>query len=367
MQRLITLILILLFFVLLAFGQDYRDEFIIGEKHTISSNIMGKEMLMFVYLPDDYYADSLQNYPVHYVLDAPGISNIFQGILRLHWMGDNVGEGIVVGLSADDRNYNMSLDQGAATYLSYLEREVIPFVDSTYRTTPYKILSGHSLSGSFTLFAAIETPGLFHAYIAGSPGPLEPLLSHLTTNNPVKNASILYSSVGSNDLTDTASFRELEEEIISIVGKTNVRFEIHPGETHFSNAVINLQKGLLYAYSDWKFVIPPDVDESVVELIKKHYNHLAEKYGVDVKPDEWKDIYPLMDRLAKSGDFASAIKLLYWTIELYPSSDQAYAFLAKAHFDTGQFEKGKTYLETALMLNPENRFALHMKEMLMKK
>ncbi len=129
MQRLVTLIILLLFIALLAFGQDYRDEFIFGEKHQISSEYIGKEMLIFVYLPESYGKDTTRVYPVHYVLDAPGISNIYQGILRLHWMGKNVDEGIVVGLSADNRSYNMSINQGAKNFLQYLEQEVIPFVE----------------------------------------------------------------------------------------------------------------------------------------------------------------------------------------------------------------------------------------------
>jgi tetratricopeptide (TPR) repeat protein len=67
-----------------------------------------------------------------------------------------------------------------------------------------------------------------------------------------------------------------------------------------------------------------------------------------------------MDQLARRGDFKNAIGILNYCIEVYPNSDQAYAFLAMAHFDIGEIEKGTKYLEKALELNPDNQFAKEM-------
>jgi tetratricopeptide (TPR) repeat protein len=71
-----------------------------------------------------------------------------------------------------------------------------------------------------------------------------------------------------------------------------------------------------------------------------------------------------MDQLAQRGDFQNAIDILEYCTELHPESDQAYAFLAKAHFDQGNYKSGKRYLEKALDLNPKNRFAQRIKMMI---
>ena len=69
-----------------------------------------------------------------------------------------------------------------------------------------------------------------------------------------------------------------------------------------------------------------------------------------------------MDKLAKRGDFKNAIKLLQYCIELYPQSDQAYAFLARAYINISDKESAKKYLEKALKINPNNKYASQIKK-----
>ncbi|MGH8017139.1 MAG: alpha/beta hydrolase, partial [Opitutaceae bacterium] len=58
----------------------------------------------------------------------------------------------------------------AAGFLSVIERELIPFIEREYRADPAcRVLGGSSLGGLFTLYALLEKPGLFQAYIAPSP------------------------------------------------------------------------------------------------------------------------------------------------------------------------------------------------------
>jgi predicted alpha/beta superfamily hydrolase len=51
---------------------------------------------------------------------------------------------------------------GAAAFLDFLEHEVIPFVDRTYRTIPSdRGLLGHSYGGLFAIYALEQTAGAF--------------------------------------------------------------------------------------------------------------------------------------------------------------------------------------------------------------
>lgn len=59
---------------------------------------------------------------------------------------------------------------GAATFLSILETELIPFVDANYRTVHTdRTIWGTSLSGLFVLYTFLEQPRLFQHYISTSP------------------------------------------------------------------------------------------------------------------------------------------------------------------------------------------------------
>lgn len=349
-------------------GQEFPNDFYNAEKKTIKSKVLNSDRLLFIYLPNNYDKDTTKSYPVHYLTDAPTTSNIYFDLLRLHSLMNYVPQSIVVGLSSNNRNYNLYPEKGAEKYLQFIKSEVIPYIDKTYRTNPFKVVAGHSLGGDFIIYSMLKEPSLFNAYIAGSPGPIEPIIELLDTAEYKQNSTdykFFYSSIGSKDFTDTVIYDQFIEKLkTKIAKKVDCNFEINRDENHISNIVINYQKGINKLYDDWQFVLPENLNKPISEELKSHYDNLEKKYGYRPEISEWDIIYPTMDILAKRGDFKNAIDILKYCIEIHPTSDQAYAFLAKAHFDTGQMESGMEYLKKSLELNPENPFALRMKMMI---
>src|SRR3712207_3662198 len=94
-------------------------------------------------------------------------------------------EMIVVGISNTDRtrdltptrvarlpdnpNAGFPTSGGADKFLKFIETELIPMVESKYRTQPYRALAGHSLGGLFAVHTLVTKPELFNSYIAVSP------------------------------------------------------------------------------------------------------------------------------------------------------------------------------------------------------
>jgi tetratricopeptide (TPR) repeat protein len=309
------------------------------------------------------------SHPVHYVTDAAGPSNVFYSLLRLHARYDNsMPQGIVVGLSSDDQEHNLHVEKGAKAYLDFLEMEVIPFIEGHYRTASFRSIAGHSLGGGFAIYAFLNRNDLFNACIAGSPYPLAYLSNEIDSGAAFINTEayrFLYASIGTvNDISMPEFDRFIET--ISEVAPDNLKlhFQIHDGENHASNVAVNFQDGLEALYADWKFVLPDTPGETVDALLARHYDRLSKKIGYLVKPDEWEVIFPVMDALAKRGDFDNAIRVIKYGLELYPRSDQAYAFLAQAYVSIGDKESASVNVEKALSINPQNKFALHVKRLL---
>jgi predicted alpha/beta superfamily hydrolase len=57
----------------------------------------------------------------------------------------------------------------ADKFTRFLSSDLIPYIDSHYKTQPYRILAGWSLGGLFTVHTFFENPQLFSAYLAVSP------------------------------------------------------------------------------------------------------------------------------------------------------------------------------------------------------
>ncbi|WP_373520087.1 alpha/beta hydrolase-fold protein [Aquiflexum sp.] len=161
------------------FAQDIS--FKIGFHESIQSKILQENRKLLIHLPDGYQTSGL-SYPVLYLLDGSeyGLINALSDLMRLQ--GRKMSpEMIIVAIVNTDRNRDMMpvVANGypgpprAEDFLSFIEKELIPSIEKTYRTNGQRILKGQSLSGLFTLYALLTKPTLFEAYIGHSAGWFE--------------------------------------------------------------------------------------------------------------------------------------------------------------------------------------------------
>ena len=159
---------------------------------TVYSNILGENRRVFIYLPgsygDTYF--SPRHYPVLYLLDAEGAFNTVSSMVQLLSEGRSpldFPELIIVAIANTDRMRDLSPSHvthdlnphsdsaalshtgGGEKFLSFIDRELMPHIDSAYRTAPYKIFMGHSLGGLTVINAFLHHTTLFNAYIATDP------------------------------------------------------------------------------------------------------------------------------------------------------------------------------------------------------
>jgi predicted alpha/beta superfamily hydrolase len=151
----------------------------IGQYHTIRSQVLGEEHGYCVYLPHDY-KQSRDAYPVLYLLDGHRHFHYASGIVDyLSRYPKAIPPLILVDIEQQHRSRDMTPTKsaqrptqtgGAKQFLEFLHTELIPHIDAQYRTTSPRIISGHSLSGLFAMYALLNQPELFDAHIMSSPG-----------------------------------------------------------------------------------------------------------------------------------------------------------------------------------------------------
>jgi predicted alpha/beta superfamily hydrolase len=137
-------------------------------------------------LPLNYSVDSSKKYPVIYLLDGSKDEDFIHisGIVQFgsfSWI-NMIPESIVVGIGNVDRKKDFTypsqneLDQQefptsgkSENFIAFLQKELQPFIDSTYRTTKVKTIIGQSLGGLLTTEILFKKPELFDNYIIVSP------------------------------------------------------------------------------------------------------------------------------------------------------------------------------------------------------
>lgn len=161
-------------------------------RHVVTSELLGGERQIIVFVPEGYDEDQSRHYPVLYLQDG---QNLFDPTTSYvpgkDWRVDQtvqqlIREGkiqslIIVGIyhAGEKRvdEYTPTRDSKrnggkAETYLRALVEVIKPFVDREYRTQgdPWNTgLGGSSLGGLFTLHAGLEHPEVFGKLAAMSP------------------------------------------------------------------------------------------------------------------------------------------------------------------------------------------------------
>lgn len=161
-----------------------------SQLRTLPRNAAGRQYQLHIALPDSYATHPDRKYPVVFVTDGYwdfAKISAMEGSLTY----DRVTpEFITVGIGYAGENLDYgSLRQWelspvpltefgsdaaksghAADFLKTIETEIIPFVEREYRVdSSFRVLSGASLGGLFTLYAMYTHPTLFQGYIAATP------------------------------------------------------------------------------------------------------------------------------------------------------------------------------------------------------
>ena len=240
------------------------------EQRTITASKIGRSFDLFISLPENYYT-AKQTYPVLYVLDAWHFP-LMAFLQDNNVYSERMPPVIIVNVGQSPASDTMALRAqdfsptpipqslgggggGAAAFLDFLEHELIPFIDRTYRTNPAdRALLGHSMGGKFALYALEQRPGLFQRIVAASPALFadDPLMDNAARHAlsalpaPVR----LDLSVGSDDelgfTKTTTAFAHLLDELKP--KGLDYRFKVYPRENHNSVRLASFPAGLYWVY-----------------------------------------------------------------------------------------------------------------------
>jgi len=236
--------------------------FVLGVIDELPSAILGETRGMNIYLPEGYDANDTVKYPVIYLLDGGADEDFIHvvGIVQFNnfpWI-DRVPKSIVVGIVNVDRQRDFSYPTtikedkeawpatgGSEKFIAFIEKELQPYIEMTYKATKERTLIGQSLGGLLAAEILLKKPTLFARYIIISPslwwddGSLLSIPS-VIFDEGFQQATSVYIGVGKEGLTPGASTHVMEvdanllsERISASKSKSvNVYLDYLPDEDH---------------------------------------------------------------------------------------------------------------------------------------
>ncbi|MGB7905593.1 MAG: alpha/beta hydrolase-fold protein [Steroidobacteraceae bacterium] len=259
--------------------------------HTLKSTIFGNERTIRVLLPPGYddTVNKERRYPVLYMLDGQNVFDACLSDVSHHeWSVDETAQQLITGkkipplivvgvdhagrdrareyLPYKDFVGNPDMDEPAGKlFPDFMTREVMPLVDSQYRTLPGQPntgIGGSSYGGVATLYALLAKPGTFGYGLIESPvmwigmGQLVRDTSPLVAM-PVK----VFVAFGGKETPDPV----ISEKMIGLVRQvetnfhaagyddSNFRFVVDPDAVHTEAAwEKRLPGALTFLFGDWK-------------------------------------------------------------------------------------------------------------------
>ena len=347
----------------------------IGSKISLPSKVLNEERTILIHTPPNYNQDSL-TCPVIYLFDGQWYFNqvsmtvdylskrmkipplIVVGIINSNRLKDLKPKLSFIDTEGDsDSSY---LRPSVNDFFEFLQQELIPYVDSNYRTQPFRILAGHSLGALFATSVLIESPEIFNSYIlisAAFYGEMLEIIERLgkfLSNHSNLNKS-LFVAVGSE-------WSEIHQGVDSLVSQLknfapeSVRwsYKKYPDEDHNSVPYLSMYDGLRFIFANWPIDVTDSIRVATFDMLKDHYKSLSMEIGYVVSPPE--NVVEIFgyELLYTRNKVNEAIEVFKENVTNHPTSYRSFEYLGEAFMINGQKDLAIENFEKSLSLNPNN-------------
>ena len=369
-----------------AIAQQASQEVKIGKRFSLNSKALGEERAYFVYLPESYHDNKYapQRYPVLYLLDGEAFFLSTSGVVQFMSMASNIQipELIIVAIPNTNRTRDFTPTHskidlggkeraffkdsgGGSIFLQFIQDELCPEIESTYRTLNFRIFVGHSMGGVIVLHSLLDTPEMFQAYIAIDPSLWwdDQELVH-RGENLVKEHGNLHGSVYislannpdvgiGNPIVMKEAGRTFAKYLESAASpKFRSTLEYFESEDHGSVPLLSLYRGLLYIFEGYKPLLNDLLNQP--SALKTHFERISERLGVVLLPPEAIVNQTGYGLIYQYEDVDKAIELFKLNVSCYPKSYNVYDSLGEAYMVKDEKMLAIKNFEKSLELNPAN-------------
>ena len=222
--------------------------FPLGIVRQLHSTVLNEERTLNIYLPEGYSKDS--SYSVIYLLDGSADEDFIHvaGLVQFcnfPWV-NVLPPSIVVGIAKVDRQRDFTfpatieLDKqkfpvtgGSANFIGFIEKELQPYINQSFKTNGNNMLIGQSLGGLLATEILLTKPDMFSQYVIVSPSLWwnnESLLK--TKPAAINNKTAVYIAVGKEGAVMEGDAKALHQLVKPSIKKDALQFEFLGNKNH---------------------------------------------------------------------------------------------------------------------------------------
>ena len=376
---------------------------------SVYSEVFKEYREFWVKLPDNYNPNSSVKYPVVYLLDGFSLRENLEEIYDNYW-GHYLPHMILIGISnKTNRIRDLTTSQikmrrgqamnketgGAENFTQSIEKELIPYIENKYPTTPYRTLIGHSYAGLFTVNMLVNHKHIFQNYIAIDPSLdwddqklLKEAKEKLSTES-YKGKS-LYVSLAAEQLhmwdeeitmenikDDTSEFTLFARSIIDFStfatsqkqSGLNFSWKVYNEDLHGTVPLPTMRDGLIFLFKWYQFKSPQKYNnpetkvEELVKLLEKQGEIYSTHFGYPFPPmiEEMLSGYGYMN--LEMGQPEKAFMFFKSNIDYYPNSASAYNSMADYYEAQNDITNAIKYVTKAFEISGDDLYKKKIEEL----
>ncbi|MFO8146641.1 MAG: alpha/beta hydrolase-fold protein [Gillisia sp.] len=295
----------------------------------ISSSKLGKERQLKIQLPRNYEQNKEKSYPVIIVLDGDYLFEPVAGNIDYYSYWEDIPEMIVVGINQSatresdayyDENTFLPSDTGAS-FFEFIGMELMPFLDSNYRTAPFRVIVGHDFTSNFINYYLLKEKPLFRGYINLSPDLAPEISNRITASLEKITEPIWYYLATSSE--DISALKEpilkLDSQLKNINNKKlHYNFDNFQDATHYTLVGNAIPKAIEQIFKVYRPISIQDYNSILLQTSVSSYSYLVEKYetiqnlfGIDkqIRLNDFMAVYNAMEKTRKWEELKDLAKL----------------------------------------------------------
>lgn len=239
---------------------------------TIRSTVLGDARVVRAALPVGYERSTagVTKFPVLIVLDVRSDAQLLETVMIARALASSETPAIpgliVVGVETEERRFHYTTPPplegpakndeeagGAPRFARFLEAELYPFLSGKYRTWPFVVVVGHSMTGLFAAYSFGYAPNFIDAAIAISPSlmwngstPVEQVAEGFKKREA---PGRLFVAAGSSESSIPVAAAKLDV-LLRGSSSPNKSFQYHllRDDTHYTSPLQGLIDGLRFVF-----------------------------------------------------------------------------------------------------------------------
>lgn len=348
--------------------------------HPFDSQKLGETREIKIQLPRNYNPEDNIQYPLLIVLDGDYLFEPFAGNIDYQAYWGEMPKCVVVGINqSGSREKDLFYDKEiffpaheGASFFEFIGMELIPYMESKYNVSQFRIVAGHDLSANFINYYLFKDHPIFRAFIMLSPDLAPEMTNRVQERfSDLKTDTFYYMATSANDLP------ELKEKIMAHHGKLSIldnpnmhyRYDDFDDADHYSLVGLGIPKALNEIFELYKPINNLEYSNKVLtheegpfKYLERKYADISSFYGFKKKVVEndikavaaaalRKDDYEALKDLSRlvQKEYADSMISAYYTGLYYETENDIKKALQ--HYQSGLLLKASDFIDKEVLLD----------------